>query len=172
MNKQQAFELCWIWDKYCSVDIAAWVQAIGSVLAIGLTVGLYWHQIYKTAQDKIKEREQKRAQQLSTAKMYFNELDILFDKVIDTSKETAGSKFVRIRYLAAQLEESSKWSRVLSTDTFLEHELLKFNKIRNAAFDLTNSIKHTENQFLFMREYSTYKDSVADEIAYFLNASI
>jgi hypothetical protein len=152
MLKNHALELCWIWDKYCSVDVAAWVQAVGSVFAIALTVGLYGHQIHTTRQDKKKDREQRRIQQIMNVRIFFNHLDRLLADAMNTSAERVGSKVRDLRLIAGKLEDACEWSRLISTDFFHEDELKRYLKIRDAAFELTNWIKRASDQELYASE--------------------
>lgn len=59
--------MCWIWEVGCSGDqYAAWVQAVGSILALMVAISIAFYQSYKEAVWRERDEKEKHLRQLKS----------------------------------------------------------------------------------------------------------
>lgn len=121
----RTYQFCWFWDSYCSIDVAAWMQAIGSLIALGLTVFLYYHQ-------SASQIKQIRKSQIAAVNHFANMVAILFDEFQQTLDENISDRSA-LSFLGERMNELVRLSGTFNIDSFDQNEAVHFFRIRDAA---------------------------------------
>lgn len=119
------YSFCWFWDQHCQIDLAAWVPVIGSLLALGITIFLYYHQIRT-------QRSQARESQIATVNHFANmanELLIEFQECLNTV--TVDKPM--LQFLAERMKDLVSWTGRFNIDTLNEDESINFFRVRDAV---------------------------------------
>lgn len=110
----RTYQFCWFWDSYCSIDVAAWMQAIGSLIALGLTVFLYYHQ-------SASQIKQIRKSQIAAVNHFANMVAILFDEFQQTLDENISDRSA-LSFLGERMNELVRLSGTFNIDSFDQNE--------------------------------------------------
>lgn len=116
-------------DMNCGIDMAAWVQAIGSILALAITIFLYYHQINK-------ENRESRKYQVFLMKYFATTAESLC-KEIESSIEREDNMMQELIILSGRCKDLSDWSIQFKVDTLNLEELSNFAIIRDAIHKIS-----------------------------------
>lgn len=133
------YKFCWFWDNYCSIDVAAWLQAIGSLIALALTIGIYIHQTKKAG------REKRRAQALVANHFADTALGIL-NECLGAYSYPVQYRAKELRKAALRIDDVRIWSRIFVIDTFNNNELVSFMQVRNKLHEIEIWICQHDNE--------------------------
>ncbi len=125
----KTYQFCWFWDSHCSIDVAAWMQAIGALVALGITVFLYRHQITY-------QRKQIRKSQIAAVNHFANMVAILFDEFQQTLDENISDRSA-LSFLGERMNELVRLSGTFNIDSFDQDEAVHFFRTRDAAHKIS-----------------------------------
>lgn len=129
-------EYCFLWMNCAclpSSDWAAWMQAIGTILALGVAIGIavYQHQKAKKAQDQ--QLQQRRSAQAQVAHYFAMRVNLIFDEAYKAGQT---QEIYRMRLQGKKLADILSWSRTFPFDTLSYEKMNSFIRIRDKAFEL------------------------------------
>jgi len=158
----KTYQFCWFFDSYCSIDISAWMQAIGSLVALGITVFLYYHQITY-------QRKQTRKSQVVVVNHFANMVAMLFGEFQETLNANIYDQSA-LNFLGERVDDLVKWSGGFNVDTFDQDEAVHFYRTRDAAHKISLWVKLFEpTQIMDNKEFIS---DLAQEIDADINALI
>jgi hypothetical protein len=144
-----AGHFCWWlanpWSETCFIDMestAAWLQAVFSVAAIGMTYHLYKREIESTKQSKVDSDIARRHSQTQMVNQLAN---ISHDLVLDIRDylprlTTEMESYLIMRTICFRTEEVVVWSRGFILDTLTGEELGKFVNVRSTLHRISTWI--------------------------------
>lgn len=143
---KNTYQFCWLWDKYCSIDVAAWMQAIGSIIAILVTVFLYYRQINEARNDRVKATQSKRNLELAVIQQFSKRANLLFHSCTRDLDNHNAVLMVWKEHLP-KLKELETWRSFLIHDSLTNLEIEKLFRIYDALHSTQQFIENSKASF-------------------------
>jgi len=121
---------CWFWESACRIDYPAWVQAIGSVVAIGIAIWLPQRQ-------RRHDFNLRKNSQSHIGHHFSQQINAIFDAAYTASKNLQKGEF---KGQAEKLQDLIELSRAFQIDTFHYDKMAGFLRIRAGAIELKIAI--------------------------------
>lgn len=125
---------CWFWEQGCKVDYPAWVQAIGSIIAIIAATGIAFWQNREASKERTTRHEERRKSQL----LIVQKLSLSFLEILQgLPKEDVNDDefFARCRAMEHWMNDLCESAKNVSFDTLSSEELDSFLTIQKRMND-------------------------------------
>jgi len=165
-------QFCWIWQYECAFDwpgfmngLPGWLQAIGSLAGLGLTIFLYQQQIHQNRLDKAQAIKDKRDSQVNATMYFANMVDLMIIEVNKTLESSVTEK-PALGLLGQRMIDLVDWSGRFEIDTFNEDEAVHFFRVRDAAHKVALWITLFEPAEILVRKQfiSELANEIRDDI--------
>lgn len=149
----------WLFSPDCTIDMqstAAWLQAIGAIVGLGVTIYLYRNQIEQNRLEKNQAREDRRKSQILLIRQFADLAESLMNKCIEFEAQLERSPihYENLRNFGFRIEDCVVWSRLFQIDSLNAEELESFVAIRGSLHALSTWIMRADyGDMLTNREY-------------------
>lgn len=156
---------CYFWMSDCNIDWPAWVQAVGSIVAIIAAIAIAAWQNHQSDKDRLAIVNARKASQRNVGKIFCVQINESFK----SCWLALGIKDLQMLWIQAdRLEDILVWSRAFVVDTYTDIELESFVRIRDAAFKLKSLCNSLKNQGqLYGVDLGYIYDGIIPELAVF-----
>lgn len=130
-------EACFIWQEGCinGDQYAAWAQAIGGLIGIGIAIGVPWRQEIVRARERQSEQLHARQNQLV-------EIITMAETMADVAQIFAGQPNVGQPAAVERAAGAVVRMRQIKTDQLSTREYKKFRDLMNEASDFLTQANH------------------------------